>query len=36
MSLTDCVYFPSYSVKCISSFMLRQFDDVMKFENAEF
>ena len=23
ISLTDCVYFPSYSVKCISCFMLR-------------
>ena len=23
MSLADCVYFPSYSVKCISYFMLR-------------
>ena len=32
ISLTDCVYFPSYSVNCISCFMLSAFDDVMTFE----
>ena len=31
ISLTDCVYFPSYSVNCISCFTLSTFDGVMTF-----
>ena len=33
--LTDCVYFPSYSVKCVL-FHAKTFDDVMKFEYLKF
>ena len=25
ISLSDCIYFPSYSVKCVSCFILRHF-----------
>ena len=32
ISLAVCVYFPSYSIKCISCFMLKAFGDVIKFE----
>ena len=42
ISLTDCIYFQSYSVKRISCLMLSDvmkfvntFGDVMKFENVE-
>ena len=35
ISLTDCIYFQSYSVKCIL-FYVQAFDDTMKFGNAEF
>ena len=29
----DCVYFSSYSLECVSHFMLSHFDDFIRFEN---
>ena len=38
ITLTDCAYFPSYSVKCIFCFITfyDAFDDVMKLEYLKF